>query len=410
MKKTLLLAVAVFLLTLALYAPREASAVPAFARQTGMACNTCHFQHYPSLNAFGRTFKAGGYTMIGGQSMIEGDMLSIPSVLNASLITKLRYQKRNGDDETAINKGEFQIPDEAALLIGGRAGEHFGFLLEAALQGGDLFTSFKSPVVFDVQDTKLSVIPFTTDALGASYGLELLNTGAVRNQRPIEHRTEMSAQQFIGTATGATGLTFAAVRDIGFVNYTAWYDQHNAGGDPVAVGPFLHYVRAAVTPTFQGWDFGAGFQWWGGDEKIESGDPLVAVRKTAEAWAFDAQAQGTVADFPLGVYFSYANANKSDATDTNIFNSETADDKTAWAIMAEVGVIPNRLTVAAGYRDGNTGAATNDEDNATTLAAVYTPLQNLQLQLDYTWYSGDAPTSAAGPGDQLATLMLFAAF
>ncbi|MDP2688944.1 MAG: hypothetical protein Q8P48_02415, partial [Deltaproteobacteria bacterium] len=133
------------------------------------------------------------------------------------------------------------------------------------------------------------------------------------------------------------------------------------------------------------------------------------VRKTAEAWALDAQAQGMVADFPLGVYLSYANANKSDsATDVNIFNSNTADDKTAWAIMVELGVLPNRLTVAAGYRGGNTGAATNDEDNATTLAAVYTPLQNLQLQLDYTWYSGDAQTSAAG--DQLATLMLFAAF
>ncbi|MDP2690518.1 MAG: hypothetical protein Q8P48_10475, partial [Deltaproteobacteria bacterium] len=257
MKKMLLSVVAVFLLTLAFYAPREASAVPAFARQTGMACNTCHFQHYPSLNAFGRTFKAGGYTMIGGQSMIEGDMLSIPSVLNASLVTKIRYQKRNGDNNDpgaldvvgppavdnsglrALNKGEVQFPDEAALLIGGRAGEHFGFLLEAALQGGDSFTSFKAPVVFDVQDTKLSVIPFTTDALGVAYGLELLNTGALRSQRPIEHRTEMSAQQYIGTATAATGLTFAAVRDIGFVNYTAWYDSHDSN----AVGPVLHYVR-----------------------------------------------------------------------------------------------------------------------------------------------------------------------
>jgi hypothetical protein len=29
---------------------QDAGAVPAFARQTGMACNACHFQHFPALN------------------------------------------------------------------------------------------------------------------------------------------------------------------------------------------------------------------------------------------------------------------------------------------------------------------------------------------------------------------------
>src|SRR3990170_3633852 len=76
----------------------DAGAVPAFARQTGMACNSCHFQHFPLLNEFGREFKSGGYTTIGGQSLIEGDFLSMPSVLNASLVTKLRYQKTNGNN------------------------------------------------------------------------------------------------------------------------------------------------------------------------------------------------------------------------------------------------------------------------------------------------------------------------
>jgi hypothetical protein len=31
-------------------------AMPAFARQTGKACNTCHFQHYPILNEYGMEF------------------------------------------------------------------------------------------------------------------------------------------------------------------------------------------------------------------------------------------------------------------------------------------------------------------------------------------------------------------
>jgi len=111
-----------FTLVTSLALPKETKAIPAFARQTGMACSTCHFQHFPALNAFGRYFKAGGYTMVGGQSMVEGDMLSLPSTLNASIVLKLRYQKTNGDEDssgakTETNKGELQFPDEAALFL-----------------------------------------------------------------------------------------------------------------------------------------------------------------------------------------------------------------------------------------------------------------------------------------------------
>ena len=183
---------ALFLFALSLYVPQEASAVPAFARQTGMACNTCHFQHFPTLNSFGRAFKAGGYTMVGGQSLIEGDFLSLPSTLNASLITKVRFQKTNGAVETGTNKGELQFPDEAALLIGGRAGEHVGFLLEASLIGTDNsenFASFKMPFTYTIaNDTKLSVIPFTTDAAGAAFGYRALQHGRPQDKPP--HRAQ----------------------------------------------------------------------------------------------------------------------------------------------------------------------------------------------------------------------------
>ena len=146
MKKlcVLTIAAAVFFTILSFFS-KEAFAVPAFARQTGMACAMCHFQHYPALNPFGMAFKMNGYTLIGAQGKVEGEGLSIPDTLNASLVTKIRYQKTNGVDDPATpenekkigtNKGELQFPDEGALLIGGRAGEHVGFLLEAQLPEG----------------------------------------------------------------------------------------------------------------------------------------------------------------------------------------------------------------------------------------------------------------------------------
>lgn len=42
--------------------------VPAFSRQTGLACSACHYQ-FPRLTPFGRLFKLNGYTMTGLQTI-----------------------------------------------------------------------------------------------------------------------------------------------------------------------------------------------------------------------------------------------------------------------------------------------------------------------------------------------------
>ena len=71
---------------------------PAFARQTGKACSSCHFQHYPLLNDFGADYKAGGYVDIKNKPLAGKD-LSLADSLYASVFTKVRYQKSNGDDQ-----------------------------------------------------------------------------------------------------------------------------------------------------------------------------------------------------------------------------------------------------------------------------------------------------------------------
>jgi len=172
--KTCGIVAGLILLAAFLAAPQEAGAVPAFARQTGMACNACHFQHYPAINAFGRAFKQGGFTLKGAQSMVEGEALSIPVALNASLVTKVRYQKTNGDS-SSTDFGELQFPDEAVLLIGGRAGEHVGFLLEFATFGEadtttgefSLFGSYKTHFNWKANDFNVGTVLFSTDAGGA---------------------------------------------------------------------------------------------------------------------------------------------------------------------------------------------------------------------------------------------------
>ncbi|MBV9564395.1 MAG: hypothetical protein JOY90_28735, partial [Bradyrhizobium sp.] len=46
----------------ALLFPQRASALPSYARQTGLGCGVCHTE-FPQLTPFGRRFKIGGYTL-----------------------------------------------------------------------------------------------------------------------------------------------------------------------------------------------------------------------------------------------------------------------------------------------------------------------------------------------------------
>ncbi len=400
---------AVAVLITLLFAPEKASAVPAFARQTGMACAACHFQHYPALNDFGMMFKTNGYTMIGAQGKIEGKDLSIPDTLNASLITKLRYQTSNGDSKTGTDKGELQFPDEGALLIGGRAGEHAGFLLELQLPEGtaSAFASFKMPIVYSVDSTVLSVIPFTTDSGGAAYGFELLNTGAINMQRVVEEH--LSAQDFIGTATEAQGVALVAANGMGFVNATMWAPAHGSSDAGLNMS---HYLRLAATPRVGTWSTGIGGQYWGGKTKIGDTETTPGQIFNTKAWAVDAQAQGLAGSMPLGVYLTYGNADGQEpgSLETNLFNNNP-DHKTAWSALMELGVLPGKATVAVGYRGGDNGASTNSSDTAAVIGATYMLAQNIEFQVNHTVYGGDAydPKPTLG-GDQLTTLMIFAAF
>jgi hypothetical protein len=49
-------------------APRDALAIPAFARRYQTACSTCHVQ-YPKLNAYGDAFRRNGYQLPGGADL-----------------------------------------------------------------------------------------------------------------------------------------------------------------------------------------------------------------------------------------------------------------------------------------------------------------------------------------------------
>ena len=401
--------------------PGTAEAVPAFARQTGMPCMGCHFQNYPALNSFGRAFRSKGFTMQGSQTMIEGEDMSMPSTLNASVITKLRYQLKDNDDG---DRGEVQWPDEAALLIGGRAADKVGFLMELGLGPGGADTGDGSLTCTDPADAttctadtgsgdtdgtflstkfhfaiaeSFAIIPFSTDGLGVGYGFEMLNTGAQRSQRPIENRKGFSAGQLLGTASGeATGIAFVYETPEFSVNYSHWTPTWGNVHANI-FGGLAHYLRAAYTPNIGGWDTGFGASYMTGS--VETGKTNPATETFIDSWGVDAQIQGMAGSMPLGIYASYGVAPKSSTTEENHFNSSTVDDATAYGLLGKLEVFSGAsLYLAFSSIDKTT------EVSQSTVGGQYMVAQNIKLEL----YNVNSDSTNAG--SDYTMLMLFAGF
>jgi hypothetical protein len=409
----------------------EAAALPSFARQTGMACTACHQQHFPVLNKFGRAFKASGYTMMGTQGKVEGDHLSIPDTLNGAILVKVRYQKDNtaATDNVAagtantLGDGQLQFGDELSLFFGGRVGDNIGFLFEGntVAAAGSLMAGLKMPIMFDAGETRLSIIPFTTDALGVQYGYELSSGGVMRANRWAEHRRETSAVQYnadqnnVTSSTantgGATGFALVAQNDIGYINFTKWSPNYAMGGNGSSINSFdmsSRYFRIAATPSVRDWDMVVGFGVMGGESLVtDSGVVgLASLWETKQTFA-DFQAHGAVGKNDLGVYAQYARAPvASDTLAVGSIYGAGVTDRKAFTLGADYSVIPNVLSLGAAYRNARNGAAaTANGDDAFTLTAVYDLAMNVALHANYSKYKGSS-RNAVGTQTSLYTLQL----
>ena len=425
MKKIILFMATI--MTVVTFAP-EVSALPLFARQTGMVCSACHFQHFPLLNGFGRAFKSAGFTMMGAQGKVEGENLAIPNTLNMAVLTTLGYEKTNqaagiGPQKTT-GDGAFYVPGtggELSLFFGGRVSGNAGFLAEIGTGGSVAGTaisaahsSAKLSVLFETAVPQLKLtegmlagfIPFSTDDHGASYGFEVLNTGAnvVHQMSPTSglngaHSAALSAQQFIGTDGAATGVAFVANTPTGFINLTKYDQTGVAGGTLAALGST--YIRVAGMFDLAGWDAGAGIQIWSGNSAAYAAGTYLY--SDTKARAIDGQMQGRLGDTPVGFYASYATA----PAGTNTYNMDPAAAvpgsavttvygkaaKSAFNISAEVGVVPDKVTLGAAIRYGKSGVATaggssNATDHAITLIATYKLAQNMMASFSLTSASG----------------------
>src|ERR1700686_5850152 len=103
---SLLIAVPVLvLISFAAFNPPTVSAVPSYARQTGLACSGCHYAP-PELNPAGRRFKLTGYVDRGDDTKV---IKSDPGKKHAAL-DLLAYLPLSACLDTSFPPPNSQIP------------------------------------------------------------------------------------------------------------------------------------------------------------------------------------------------------------------------------------------------------------------------------------------------------------
>jgi len=130
-----------------LIAPHDALAVPSFARQTGMACESCHTV-FPELTPFGRRFKLNGYTIdnlpqVSGinasneQTLLLNQLPPLSFMFQASMTsTKTPLPDSALAGEQSKN-GQVLFPQQASLFYAGRIAPNFGAFVQMTYDGVD---------------------------------------------------------------------------------------------------------------------------------------------------------------------------------------------------------------------------------------------------------------------------------
>ena len=447
--KKILLSAAAFAMVAAsaiAVAPNTAQAIPAFARQTGMACYACHFQSFPALAEFGRSFKRDAFTDVGSEALVEDDNLSIPAVLNAALALHAGYVNINDNTSPANHtgttsapnlggkNGTWSLPIEAPLMLAGRVGKNVGAFVEfdggSQPANGSPAANWQVMSSFDMGNFRMGLNAFDT-SFGYTAGIETFNTFGQHDG--VLNGGDVSAVVNIGNGNDAgplgasavqtEGLTLWAGNDMWFAALTGW------APNPSNVAPLPGHanvgfslipgIRVAVTPNIMGWDTEIGGGWTDGTAGAgqtaanaainggAAGDKIAG----ANLWFIDAQAQGSVGNTSIGVYADYAHTKAKTGVVYNVFGATSIADGGAangktdgFSIRTTIKPIP-QWVFEAGYGQTKftpTGGGASGKLKIWQIGGQYELYQNFNLKLMYEDDKADStyPTSAALTGTQ----------
>jgi len=371
MKKILLSATSFAVVAVAAVsiAPTTSEAIPAFTRQTGAACYSCHFQTFPAINSFGRAFKMGAFTDVGEQALIEDDNLSLPSVLNMSFGLRAVYTNTRTTNTSKPNTSstKWDIPGEGNLMAAGRVGSNTGAFLDIGASGVTNWQLMNS-LDFDTFKAGLNV---ANVAFGPTGAIEIsnvfgqqsgkLNGGAVSSINKVLGETRAtSIAAWAGNETFLVQATAVAIADARKVTSPSFV--------PLIRGTYIADVGNAELL------LGAGY--------MNGTQTAVGVNDGVDVKFLDAQLQGEMNDMTYGVYADYVSSSSKNGS--NKFTGGNNDQR-GYSIRAEVEPIANIL-IGAGYGQLKTSGITtanNDTIKTSQVAVTYKFYQNMNINTYY---------------------------
>ncbi len=141
---------------LALLAAAPGWALPAFARETGLPCATCHTLAFgPALTAYGRNFKLHAYA--------QGTKSTIP--LSADLITSYTHTAQDQPPVPRYSDNDNFALDDVDGYFAGRIADHLGAFAQVSYDGIARHTSWG---VFDARWARDFTIGGTDTLLGVT--------------------------------------------------------------------------------------------------------------------------------------------------------------------------------------------------------------------------------------------------
>jgi len=419
-----------FALLIGLCGAGTASAVPSFARQTGMACQSCHTV-FPELTPFGRSFKLNAYTIdnlpqVQGISASKEMELVLNQIPPVSFMFQTSYTKTksampdSGIPGELAQNGQVLFPQQASLFYAGRIAPNMGAFVQ--------ITYDSESGAFGLDNTELRYakqVPSVAD--GLTYGFTMNNNPTVQDpwnstpawQSPFDQRTNAAitptaAAKIDGGLGGAVagltgylwwknsiyaelGLYRSAPQGKGFTAGAGPLDSTNPNGTIVGFAP---YWRVAYERQWgrNSWSVGA----YGISTKIApAGQPVRAASDRFRDVALDSQyqfigdedivsVQGTLikerqsldASFALGGLFE----NPSNDLKTLRIGASYYLRRTYGASVGYFSTTGSSDAVK--YAPGAvTGFANNSPNSKGWIAELdYLPWQNVKLALQYVAY------------------------
>jgi len=115
--------------------------IPAFSRQTGLACSQCHYQ-FPQLTPFGRMFKLNGYTLTGLTPITQpGDtarggslnLLPVPPVAVMAVVSATNTKK----EQAGAQNNTVLLPQEFSIFLAGALTRRIGAFTQLTYAAAD---------------------------------------------------------------------------------------------------------------------------------------------------------------------------------------------------------------------------------------------------------------------------------